>query len=98
MGIVSGIVLFAVIWFMVLFIVLPIRLETQGDRGEIVPGTHAGAPANLNMKRKAKIVTLISIAVWIVLAAIILSGVFSVRDFDWFHRMGPGSGAGGTGG
>ncbi|MEO0693763.1 MAG: DUF1467 family protein, partial [Pseudomonadota bacterium] len=29
MGIVSGLVLYAVIWFMVLFVVLPIRLETQ---------------------------------------------------------------------
>ena len=32
----GGIVLFAVIWFLVLFVVLPIRLVTQGDRGEIV--------------------------------------------------------------
>ena len=46
MSIVSAIVLFAVIWFMVLFIVLPIRLETQGDVGEHVPGTHAGSPAS----------------------------------------------------
>ena len=91
MGIVSGLVLFAVIWFMVLFVVLPIRLETQGDRGEIVPGTQAGAPANLNMKRKAKIVTLVSAAIWVVLAAVILSGAVSVRDLDFFGRMGPPS-------
>ncbi|MBT8457767.1 MAG: DUF1467 family protein [Rhodobacteraceae bacterium] len=89
MGIVSGIVLYAVIWFMILFIVLPIRLETQGDQGKIVPGTHAGAPANLNMGRKAKLVTLISAGVWVVLASIIFSGLISVRDFDWFDRMGP---------
>ncbi|NNF70921.1 MAG: DUF1467 family protein [Rhodobacteraceae bacterium] len=89
MGIVSGIVLYAVIWFMILFIVLPIRLETQGDQGKIVPGTHAGAPANLNMGRKAKLVTLISAGVWVVLASIIFSGLISVRDFDWFGRMGP---------
>ena len=57
MSIVSGIVLFAVVWFLVLFIVLPIRLETQGDRGEVLSGTHASAPANLSMKRKALITT-----------------------------------------
>ena len=91
MGIVTGIVLFAVIWFMVLFVVLPIRLETQADRGEIVPGTHAGAPANLNMKRKARLVTLISVAIWLILAAVILSGLINVHDLDWFHRMGPPS-------
>jgi predicted secreted protein len=89
MGIVSGLVLFAVIWFLVLFIVLPIRLETQGDRGEITPGTQAGAPANLSMKRKALITTGVAVIVWVVVVGIILSGVISVRDIDFFDRMGP---------
>ena len=31
MAITSAIVLFAVIWFLVMFITLPIRLRTQGD-------------------------------------------------------------------
>ena len=44
MGIVSGLVLFAVIWSMTFLIALPIRVQTQGDAGEVVPGTHAGAP------------------------------------------------------
>lgn len=92
MSIVSGIVLFAVIWFMVLFIMLPIRLETQGDRGEIVPGTHAGAPANFSFRKKARIVTLISVALWIVIAGVIFSGMITVRDLDWFGRMAPRGG------
>jgi predicted secreted protein len=87
MGITSAIVLFAVIWFMVMFIALPIGLRTQGDEGEIVPGTQAGAPANFNAKRKILIVTAISAALWVIIAAIIFSGVISVRDLDWFHRM-----------
>ena len=45
MSIVSAIVLYAVFWFLIFLIVIPIRLQTQGDVGEIVPGTHAGAPA-----------------------------------------------------
>ena len=53
MGPVTAIVLYLVIWFMVLFIVLPIRLETQGERGEVEPGTPEGAPANLDMWKKA---------------------------------------------
>jgi predicted secreted protein len=91
MGITSAIVLFAVVWFLVLFISLPIRLETQGDRGEIEPGTHAGAPADFSFKRRAKLVTVITVVIWAVLAGIITSGVIHVRDFDWFHRMGPAS-------
>jgi predicted secreted protein len=91
MSIVSAIVLFAVIWFMVLFIVLPIRLETQGDRGEIVPGTQAGAPANLSMKRKALVTTGISVVLWVLISAVILSGAITVRDIDIFNRLGPPS-------
>lgn len=86
MSIVSAIVLYAVIWFLTLFVVLPIRLETQGDRGEIEPGTHAGAPANLNMRRKAWITTLAASVVWLIACAIILSGVLEVIDLSWFGR------------
>lgn len=87
MSITSAIVLFAVIWFMVLFIVLPLRLKTQADVGEIVPGTPAGAPDDPQLGKKVKIVTLVSIPLWIVIAGTILSGVISVRDLDWFDRM-----------
>lgn len=89
MGPVSALVLFAVIWFLVLFVVLPLRLETQGDRGEIVPGTQAGAPANLNMWRKARLTTIIAAVIWAIVAAIIWSEVITVRDLDFFNRMRP---------
>jgi len=92
MGIASGLVLYAVIWFVVLFVVLPIRLETQGDAGKRLIGTHAGSPANLNMKKKALLVSVIAFVVWAVVAGIIISGVISVRDLDWFDRMRPGAG------
>lgn len=87
MGITSAIVLFAVIWFMTFFIVLPIRLKTQGDVGEIVPGTQAGAPHEHNLKKKALITTAIAVILWCIIAGIILTGTITVRDFDWFNRM-----------
>ncbi len=87
MGPISAIVLFAVVWAMVFFIVLPLRLQTQGEVGEIVPGTHASAPADAQIGRKAKITTLWALPIWAVIAGTILSGVISVRDIDWFDRM-----------
>ncbi len=57
MDIVSGIVLFAVVWFMVFFVVLPLRLKTQGEAGEVVPGTHSSAPADPQIGRKMRITT-----------------------------------------
>ena len=89
MGITSGFVLFAVTWFLVLVIVLPLRLRTQGDEGAIVPGTQAGAPANLDMRRKLRTTTIAALIIWAILVAIILSGVIEVRDFDVFDRMPP---------
>lgn len=87
MSITSALVLFAVIWFMVFFIVLPLRLTTQGEAGEIVPGTHASAPADAQIKKRAKITTVVALFLWAIIAGTLLSGYFSVRDIDWFHRM-----------
>ncbi len=93
MGVVSGLVLFAVVWFMVLFVVLPIRLETQGDVGEQLEGTHAGSPATgFSMKRRIRVTTLWAIPIWAVIAAVIIWGDISVRDIDMFGRMGPSGG------
>ncbi len=74
MGIVSGIVLFAVIWFMTFLVALPIRVQTQGDAGDIVPGTHSGAPERHHLKKKALWTTVAAILIWGAVATIILSG------------------------
>jgi predicted secreted protein len=87
MGPVSAVVLFAVIWSLVFFIVLPLRMVSQGDAGEIVPGTHASAPADAQIGRKAKITTMWAFPIWLVIAGTILSGLITVRDLDWFDRM-----------
>ncbi|MBY6003777.1 DUF1467 family protein [Salipiger bermudensis] len=94
MGFTSGLVLYAVIWFMTFLVVIPFRLETQGDRGEVVEGTHASSPEVHNLKRKALITTVIALALWAVIAGVIISGVITVRELDsWmFNRMGPPSG------
>lgn len=91
MTITSAIVLYAVLWFMTFLVAIPIRIQTQGDVGEVVPGTHAGAPEHHNLGLKAKITTLVAAVLWLVVSYIILSGAISVRDFDWFNRMGPAS-------
>jgi len=88
MSITSGLVLYAVIWFMTFFIAIPIRIKTQGDVGEVVPGTHAGAPQEHHLKKKAIITTVVAIVLWGLIGGTILSGKFSVRDIDIFNRMG----------
>ena len=95
MTITAAIVLFAVCWFMVFFIVLPLRFVSQGDVGEVVPGTPKSAPAGDIVVRKAKITTVVATLIWGLLCAIILSGWITVRDIDVKHIMPPETGAGG---
>ncbi|SLN28836.1 hypothetical protein TRL7639_01140 [Falsiruegeria litorea R37] len=87
MSITSALVLYAVIWFMTLLIVLPIRVKTQGDMGEIVPGTHAGAPEVHHMKQKMWITTGVAFVLWVIIGGIILSGWISISDFDWTKNL-----------
>jgi predicted secreted protein len=89
MSITSAIVLLAVIWFMVLLVTLPLRFKSQGDVGDVTPGTPASAPAELRLGRIFLIVTLVSLPIWIGICAIILSGWITLADFDLFHRFGP---------
>ena len=89
MGITSALVLYAVCWFMTFLIILPLRIQTQGDLGEIVPGTHAGSPEVHNLKRKAWRTTWIAFLVWAILFVIIVFEFVTVRDIDalMFDRM-----------
>lgn len=87
MGITSALVLFAVIWFLTLMIVLPLRLKTQGDLGKVVPGTHAGSPEDPQMAKRFLVTTIVAFVLWVIIAGTILSGLITVRDLDWFNRM-----------
>ncbi|MCV2893553.1 DUF1467 family protein [Lentibacter sp. XHP0401] len=89
MGITSAIVLFAVLWFVTFLTVIPFRIKTQGDVGEIVPGTQAGAPHEHGLKKKAMITTAIAAVLWLICFYIVTSGVITMRDIDMFNRMGP---------
>jgi len=89
MSISAAFVLYAVCWFMVFFIVLPLRLTTQGDAGSVVPGTPASAPAGFVVKRKARLTTLVATGIWALLFVIITQEWITVRDFDVMGRMPP---------
>lgn len=84
---VSAVVLWLVFWFMTLFVVLPLRLQSQDEAGDVVPGTPGSAPVNPNLKRKFILVTIVATVLWIPVVFVIVSGVITVEDIDFFHRM-----------
>jgi len=60
-SIVSAIVVFAVTWFLALFCLLPIRIRSQEEAGDIVPeGSMTGAPSNPNLGIKMIGATILS--------------------------------------
>lgn len=91
MGVVSGIVLYAIIWFMTLFVILPFRMKTQGDAGETVMGTPASAPTDPQLRRRFIVTSLISAVIWLVVAGIIVFEIITLDDIDLFTRFGMGS-------
>lgn len=94
MGITSGLVLFAVIWSMTFLIALPIRVQTQGDLNDIVPGTHAGSPEHHHLRKKAFWTTIVAAVIWAITATIILSGWITVDQIETWFRAGAWSGRG----
>ncbi len=90
MGVVTGIVLYAIIWFMTLFVVLQVGVTSQSDAGERVTGTHGSAPVDPKLKRRFLITSGIAAAIWAVIAGIIITGAITIEDIDLFTRFGLG--------
>lgn len=59
-----------IVWWVLLFAVLPIGIRTQSDEGEVIQGTSAGAPVNA---RFGRVVALTTIVASIAFAALLLA-------------------------
>lgn len=86
MNITSAIVLFAVLWFLALYLILPLFVRSQEEAGEVEPGTSAGAPDQPLMKKKLIWTTVAASVMWIVAFSIISSGMISVDDISFLTR------------
>ena len=77
MSVVNAIVLYVIIWWVVLFAVLPWGVR-RNEAPE--PGHDPGAPANPNLGRKAIYTTVIAAAVWLAAYGLISSDLISFRE------------------
>lgn len=64
MTITFGFAIYFILWWLVLFAVLPLGVQSQAESGEVVPGTEAGAPLSPQIGRKMIITTIISAAIF----------------------------------
>jgi len=79
MNLFTGIVAFIVIWWLVLFAVLPWGVQRNHAPGL---GEDWGAPLRHRMWLKAGVTTLIALVIWGALFAAIELNVFSFRDIS----------------
>ncbi|HEV7258858.1 MAG TPA: DUF1467 family protein [Bosea sp. (in: a-proteobacteria)] len=64
MTLASALAVYFVIWWTVLFVVLPFGVRSQAETGEITQGTEPGAPVLPGLARKAMITTVIAAVVF----------------------------------
>jgi predicted secreted protein len=60
MSLTLGFALYFLIWWVVLFAVLPLGVRTQGEEGNIVPGTPESAPVKPRLVRVAIITSIVA--------------------------------------
>ncbi len=74
----SGVVLYAILWCIVLFAVLPWGVRTA-DPSDL--GYAAGAPANPQLRKKLLRTTVITAALWLIIFLVVQADVISFRDW-----------------
>lgn len=75
MGWVTGILVYAVIWWVVFFMLLPFGVRAQNESEDgIVPGSEESAPVAPRIGRKAMWCTVLSAIVWAIVYWLITSG------------------------
>ncbi len=78
-----GITLYIMIWWMTLFAVLPFGVKTQGEEGDVVPGTPESAPVRPRLIKTFLINT--------VVAALVFVLVWGALEYDWLGLRGRGA-------
>ncbi|MRX49357.1 DUF1467 family protein [Paracoccus sp. S-4012] len=80
MSLTGALILYAVLWFLALFVLLPIGHKSQEEAGEVMPGTPPGAPHDPRLGRKALWAAVIAAVLWCGAAYLIVGGVFTRED------------------
>jgi predicted secreted protein len=84
MAITTAIAIYFLVWWLVLFAVLPWGVRNQEESGDITPGTDPGAPAVHTVWKKLMWTTLIASVVFGILAATYKLGLI---PFDYLAAI-----------
>jgi len=77
MDLVSGIVVYVMLWWLTLFTVLPVGVRREDS---VEQGNDPGAPKNPMLLRKLLATTVIAAIVWVVVDQVVRSDLISFRE------------------
>jgi predicted secreted protein len=60
----AALAVYFIIWWTVLFCILPLNVRSQVEAGEVTEGTEPGAPVAPQLARKAIITSIVSLVVF----------------------------------
>lgn len=83
MTLMAGLAIYAVIWWTVLFAILPWGVVTQAENDQIVPGSIASAPAKPLMLRKVLVTSVLAAFVWLGVYYLVVASPFSFEDIPF---------------
>ncbi|KAB2849311.1 MAG: DUF1467 family protein [Hyphomicrobiaceae bacterium] len=75
-----GIAVYLIIWWTVLFAVLPFGVRTQDEAGEVVPGTPRSAPLAPRLLRVVAVTTVLAAIIFAVFYAIVAYKLVRLDD------------------
>ena len=77
--------IYFVVWWLVLFAIMPFGMHTQDEEGEVVLGTARSAPVRPNLMKKAVATTIVAtIVVGALVFAVDYYGLTVWSVADWF--------------
>lgn len=85
MSLTTSLAIYFIVWWTVLFAVLPWRIRSQLESGEVVPGSDPGAPALPKLGSKLLWTTVVATIAFAIIDAIYTFRLIALEDVAvWF--------------
>jgi len=78
--------IYFIIWWLVLFAMLPIGIRTQDEDGNVSPGTVESAPSLPRLLPKMLATTVIATIIFAGVYAVLVHRIFTLDDIPFFPR------------
>jgi len=80
-------VLFLVIWWIMLFMVLPFGVRSQHEDDDVVPGSEPGAPQKSLIKKKLLITTGLAVIGFGIVYCMIVFDLFNIAEMPFIPKI-----------